>query len=293
MRTVLPVFLVAIGAVSLPRPSRAQDALLLRDASTLPRGKTLLWESLVFVELTHRYDFERERFAALDGDNRGFTALTIMGHGVSDRLEILLHLPFQHKVATAQEKTTSAGGLGDLSVQARMGLVRGRGPWPSVVLSGLVRLPSGDDDGRPALGDGTTDYAVALILTESLDRLRWHLKLGYYVNGKTPGGVEIGDSFLYMLKVDLVVVRSTKTSPQELAVMLGVCGRLDHADTDRLGRRLPETRQYRPVNIVPMVRWTPVEGLAVRPRVVVPIRPLAEGGKIGAVQPALDVRYSF
>jgi hypothetical protein len=80
---------------------------------------------------------------------------------------------------------------------------------------------------------------------------------------------------------------------EELTLMLGLCGDMKQDDVDAEGETIVNSRQYQPLKISPMIRWTPAKGLFIRPRVIIPIKPLASGGKIFAAQYVLDVKYSF
>ena len=293
MRSYAPILAATISTALVAQPVTAQDALLLRRGTTLPQGTVMVWESLSFTEFTHMYDNDKGQWASLPGDNRGFSSLTLVGAGLSERFEILLHLPLVHRVSTVDRSTSRAGGLGDISVQTRLNLTHGLRHWPAVALSGLARLPSGDDSSSPTLGDGSTDYGFALVVTKTFGRSAVHLKLGHYINGRAPDETNLGDRMLYMIKADYAVVRSQSRFLRELVIMLGTSGRLDYAGSGPHGTRIANTREYRPLNIVPMLRWTPVAGFFVRPRVVVPVRALAEGGKIGAVTCILDTMLSF
>ncbi|MCP4600431.1 MAG: hypothetical protein GY847_07855 [Proteobacteria bacterium] len=68
---------------------------MLRSAKTLPQSGILLWESIYFAGLVEKYDFEKEEFVELKGDNYKFTSYTMLGYGVLDNLELLVQIRTQ------------------------------------------------------------------------------------------------------------------------------------------------------------------------------------------------------
>ncbi|MCP4198418.1 MAG: hypothetical protein GY762_14815 [Proteobacteria bacterium] len=141
-------------------------------------------------------------------------------------------------------------------------------------------------------GDGTTDYELSTVVTWGINFFVGHFKLGYIFNGRNDSGLNLGDKFLYMLKGDFIVLRGNYTAMKRLAVEMGLNGSMKFKDRDADGEYVDNSYIYRPLNIVTMVKWTSVKGFFVRPRLIIPITPLAKGGRIGAVV-VLDLAYSF
>jgi hypothetical protein len=284
--------LIAILSV-IPAEALCQEVLLLRGANTLDQGEILLWESVFFAPLSEKYDFQKEDFVDLEGDNYKLTSYTMLGFGVLDNLELLIQVPVLKNVSTQEGETSSSAGIGDVSLQTRLMLADGSGRCPAINIGTMLRFPTGNWRDGPALGDGTIDLAFSTVITKKIGFFIGHVKLGYIFNGADSDTVNVGDKFLYMLKGDFVVLRGDYPLMKELALMIGLCGDFNFEDIDANGEHVDNSRQYRPLNISPMIRWTPIKKFFIRPRVVIPIKPLASGGKIYTVQYVLDLKYSF
>lgn len=287
------LYLLLALSIYLPPPVSCQELILMRSAKTLSQNQIMIWESLFFAPLTKKYNFEREKFLDLKGDNYSFTAYSMLGYGLTDHVELLIQVPVPVRIATDEGVTNSSAGIGDASLQGRLMLHGGEGPFPALNLGFMLRFPTGNNREKPPLGDGTIDLGFSLVMTKRFGFFVLHLKSGYIFNGENGDATDIGDKFLYMVKGDFIVASGDYTALKELALMLGVCGNWKLKDMDTNGDYLDNTQQYRPFNIAFMIRWTPVKGLFIRPRVIVPIEPLSRGGKLYAAQYVMDFKYSF
>ncbi len=292
-KRITATYVITILTVFIPDGSVCQELILLRSAKTLPQNGVLLWESLFFTPLMERYDSEREGFVDLKGNNYKFASYTMFGYGVLDYLELLIQLPVHRNVSTQEGETSSSAGIGDISLQTRLMLHDDSGKCPAINIGTMLRFPTGNERERPSLGDGTIDLGFSAVLTKKIGFFIGHIKLGYIFNGRNSGAIIFGDKLLYMLKGDFIVVSADRLLLKELSLMLGLSGNLLLDDIDLDGQDIDNSHQYRPLNIVPMIRWTPVQNFFMRPRVVIPIKPLVEGGKYFAAQYVLDVKYSF
>ena len=216
----------------------------------------------------------------------------MLGYGILDNLEFLVQLPVHKYVSTQEDATRSSAGIGDISLQTRLMLLDDSSKYPAINIGVMLRFPTGNDRQSPSLGDGTHDVGFSTVLTKRIGFFIGHVKLGYIFNGRDSDTINLGDKFLYMLKGDFIVVKGEHILMKELALMLGLNGNWAFENMDSVGA-IDNSHQYRPLNIVPMIRWTLLKGLFIRPRVVIPIRPLAEGGRYFAAQYILDVKYSF
>jgi hypothetical protein len=272
-----------------------QELILCRSAKTLPQKKVLIWESSFFADFKHKYDYDIKKYSELEGDNYKFTSYTMLGYGILDNLELLVQFPvyYRYKESAMDGERQHLTGFGDMSLQTRVMVYRGKGKLPSANVGFIVRFPSGDDKSTPPIGDGTTDLGFSSVVSWKINFFVGHFKLGYIFNGRNGSGANIGDSFLYMLKGDFILFRGNSPAMKELALMVGVNANLKFKDTDFDGEHLANSYQYRPLNIVAMLRWTPVKGFFMRPRVIIPIEPLSSGGKLYVIQYILDLKYSF
>ena len=210
-----------------------------------------------------------------------------------DNLEFLVQLPVVWNVSTQADKTYSAAGPGDVALQTKLMLTDGKVGGPAVNIGTMVRFPTGDATENPALGGGTFDLGFSAVFTKKIYLFTGHVKFGYIYSGSDVGGIDVGDKFLYMLKADFAVVKGERPPMKELALMVGLCGDLEFEGNGAEGRPVSNTGQYRPLKIALMVKWVPLKRLFIRPRVVIPMKPLARGGKIFAAQYVLDLGYRF
>jgi hypothetical protein len=255
----------------------------------LPEQKILVWESLFLSFPQEKYDSDKEEFVDLGADSHSFTSYTMLGYGIVDNLELLVQLPVHWKTQEPDESV----GIGDVSIQPRLLLYKGEGAYPSVNLGVMLRFPTGDEHEKPSLGDGTLDLGFSTVITEKIGFFVGHLKFGYIFNGRKPDEVNLGDKVMYMVKADFIVVAGDYPAMKQLALMLGFCGNWKFDDRSVDGDRVKHTHQYRPLQIAPMIRWTFAKGMFIRPKVVVPIKALATGGKYFPVQYVLDASFTF
>lgn len=286
-------YVLIVIVAMLPPESRSQEVILLRSAKTLAQDEILTWESFYFAPLIAKYDFTKEKFVGLDGDNYKFTSYTMLGYGITNRVELLVQLPVYGNIATQEGKTSRSAGVGDISLQTRFMLNDGKEKCPAINVGIMARFPTGNILDKTSFGKGTIGLGISTIITKKIDFFIGHLKLGYIFNGTNSERINQGDKLLYMVKGDFIVLSGDYPMMKELALMIGLSGSWAFEDINSADERLGNTRQYRPLNIVPMIRWTPMVGLFIRPKVIIPIKPLAQGGKYCAAQYVLDVKYSF
>ena len=285
MKRILLIFII-LNSIFLITPlgARAQDAtpLLWRSAKTLTQGGILIWDSLFYADLTEKYDWNKKDWVDLSGDYSKFTSLTMFGYGITDQLEILGHIPI-HRWTSAGESTT---GIGDMSLQIRYLLNNNSKSWPFVNIYAFVRFPTGDDEESPAVGDGTTDFALGTnIQTQKIGKFSGLLKMGYVFNGKDDADIDLGDEFRYCLKANYHLKKS-------IILSCNLMGIKTYKKKDADGNKIENTRKNR-LYVVPMVIWSPVKGLKIKPKLKVPIRSECKGGNLFDVQYILECYYCF
>lgn len=121
-----------------------------------------------------------------------FTALTVVGYGVTSRLAVFGILPVTHINREIDGNDTDVTGLGDSMLFARYEIFRrdNRGRTLRVAPFAGVRVPTGED-GRT--GDGSTDVFGGLILTSASVKFNLDAQVAYNIN-READGVETGDS---------------------------------------------------------------------------------------------------
>lgn len=268
--------------------AHAQDCtpLMWRSAKTLSQGGVLIWDSLFYANLVEKYDWDKKDWIRLAGDNSKFSSVTMLGYGITDNLEFLAHIPVFSWTSTKSGDTNTETGIGDMSVQTRYFLNRGSKKWPLVNVSAFARFPTGDDETSPALGDGTTDFAVGTtVQTQKIGNFYGILKLGYVFNGETDNDIDLGDEFMYCLKANYQLTKDLKLS-------CNLRGTIAAKQEDADGNKIDDTQKKR-LYVCPMVIWSPVKGLKIKPKLKIPLKSESEGGKLFDVQYVLECWYVF
>jgi len=208
---------------------------------------------------------------------------TMFGYAITDRLEGHLHLPIAFKSKETPTSDNSSSGIGDIYLKGRYGVL----PWAKdkhgLTLTGALRLGTGDDEASPALGDGTTDFALGAIFSSAwLSQFRGHLKANYWVNGETDDDVSIGNQLKVLGKIDY------NLSPGVMPFLTYIYKSQAESEFSDGSTCNPETiRHY----VVFGGVWKPKKGLSVRPKVVLPLG--GENGRNFSIKPVLDLWYVF
>ena len=152
---------------SCPAAAFAAHPLITDDAGTIGAGKTQL-------ELNGEYGHEREN---------GITTQTTQGaaslsYGLSEALDLIIGLPYQHVRATADTTIVTDEGFSDTSVEVKWRLYE-HDDWSLAIKPGLT-LPTGDNE--QGLGAGRASYHLFSILSRKMDPWAVHLNLGYIRN---------------------------------------------------------------------------------------------------------------
>ncbi len=277
------LFLSVVLLLVVSGLSRAQ--VHWRSAKTMPKGSYLVMASWYYTDFTKFYDWNVEEWKDLPSDSSrtywGFN--TMFGYAITDRLEAHVHVPITFKSAENDTIKRSSSGLGDIYLKSRYSVL----PWAKdrhgLTLTGALRFPTGDEEASPALGDGTTDFAIGEIFTTAwMNNFRGHIKAGYWFNGKNDDEVNIGDEFKLILKLD------RKLSPKVMPFMTYIYYSQTKKETDAgIVANSQKIRHYFVLGGV----YKPIEGMFIRPKVVMPIG--GEGGSLYAFKPLIDFWYIF
>ena len=122
----------------------------------------------------------------------------VIPYNVSTRLLVGGIFPYFDKDLDTNAGSMSSSGLGDtkLFVKYVVHQIDKRQETSRFVLKSSVTLPTGDEDAKPALGDGTTDYSFGVVAGWIKPRVSLTTE-GVYSLNTSRRGMNYGDSFTY------------------------------------------------------------------------------------------------
>lgn len=145
----------------------AAHPLTTDDIGTQGKGKFQL-------ELNSEFAHENEYGAEADM----FTFASILSYGLTDSVDVVLGIPYQHiRLKEAGQRNTETG-LSDISLELKWRFYEKDGL--SFALKPGLTLPTGND--KKGLGAGKVTYSTFFITTKEIEPLALHLNLGYIRN---------------------------------------------------------------------------------------------------------------
>lgn len=254
-------------------------ALLGLTGTTLKPVQINGWVSGFYWQTTRGYSWADEEYQPLADSLRttAFGADVLAGVGLPFGGEVRLVVPVQSR----SKGNSSSSGLGDATAALRYGVLQG-GLMPVKLAVGLAaNLPTAAKDATPPIGDRTLDLGLgAWANTMQLGPLVGHLRLLYWLNGKTDDTTKVGNMLEYLVDADFVL--SKKLIPQvAFAGYVQDRKQVNGQEVDRTQIR------YNAASLLLMVKPLPM--LVVRPKVTVPLAMLGQGGAIPDYIAGLDV----
>ncbi|MEO0020125.1 MAG: transporter [candidate division WOR-3 bacterium] len=252
--------------------------LIIRTGQVNKPFQVLAWGVFGFNRTSKSYDWGQDKFYKPQGFEPTTTvsADLLAALGLPAKLELGGVLP----LAMKNRGDNSATGIGDLLVIGRYGLLQ-KGLLPiRGALSLAVSLPTGDKNSTPALGDGSTDFALGLAFnTANLPFVTGHLRGAYWLNGKS-GSIKYGNMLEYMAGLDFAVLPG-------LTPQLALSG-YNKGQSEVNGRKQPNSEESR-MFLGLLLLWKPLPVLVIRPKVSVPVPGMNKGGTIADFYPGLDL----
>ncbi|MCK5147745.1 transporter [bacterium] len=266
--------------------STAQAQLIWRGAGMLKQGQAILQASNYLTDFNCSYDWAGEKWQDYPEDKiyNWNGSNTMFAVGVTNRLELMMHVPIDFKSKEHSGVESSARGIGDMYVKARYAII----PWAKdkygFTVVAATRFATGDKDADIAMGDGTTDLGLGgIFMTRWHKGWRGHLRAAFWLNGKTDADINVGDELKMVAKMD------RKFSPKFIGFITYINYQVfkkQNADGDAIDCT-HKSRHY----LSPGFIWKPVKGLNIRPKVLIPFG--GEGGSLFSVKPLLDFWYTF
>lgn len=166
----LSVYVIFFSILSCSTVAFAAHPLITDDAGTVGAGKAQL-------ELNGEYGHEKED---------GITTRTTQGAacfsaGLSESMDLVIGLPYQHVRTTDDTTTLTDDGFSDTSLEVKWRFYENDDV--SLAIKPGVTLPTGDDEA--GLGAGKVSYSLFSIISQKMDPWAFHLNLGYIRNENT------------------------------------------------------------------------------------------------------------
>ncbi|MGB9742949.1 MAG: hypothetical protein ACPL0F_07350, partial [bacterium] len=250
--------------------------LIIRTGVVNKQFQVLGWVTASYSRSNKSYNWNTEKFEPDTTSLDVFNADLMAALGLPQKLELSAALP----VASKKSGATSSAGPGDLMVMLRYGLIQNSILPLRAALALGAYLPTGDKYAKPALGDGSTDFGIGLLLnTANIPFITGHLRGAYWFNGKS-GEVKYGNLLEYLAVLDLGVIPG-------LTPELAFSGYLQNRKQVS-GTEVPNSELSRGFLSI-LLMWKPLPRLVIRPKLAVPVKPMCKGGGLADFYPGLDI----
>ena len=161
------LFLMLVSILLFVSNSFAAHPLITDDTGTQGKGKFQL-------EVNGEYGHDRDEGVT----TRATQIATALTYGLSDPVDIVLGIPYQHIKIEDPEGVTKGDGISDTSLELKWRFYEKDGL--SFALKPGITLPTGDNE--KGLGAGRTTYYLFFIGTKEMKPWEFHLNLGYIRN---------------------------------------------------------------------------------------------------------------
>jgi hypothetical protein len=162
-----PLSLMIVSILFFVSNSFAAQPLVTDDTGTQGKGKFQL-------EVSGEYGHDRD-----DGvTTRGTQITATLTYGISDPIDVILGLPYQHIRTEDSEGVTKGDGISDMSLEMKWRFYEKDGL--SFALKPGFSFPTGDKE--KGLGAGKIIYHLFFIATKEIKPWAFHLNLGYIRN---------------------------------------------------------------------------------------------------------------
>ncbi len=163
------VFIVSLFILcfSLSAVSFAAHPLITDDTGTQGKSKFQ-------IELNSEFSHEAEDDATEDA----FEFSSVFSYGLSDTIDIVVGMPYQHISLKENGQKDTEGGISDISLELKWRFYEKESL--SLALKPGITLPTGDDE--KGLGAGKPTYSTFFIASKEFEPWAFHLNLGYIRN---------------------------------------------------------------------------------------------------------------
>lgn len=162
------LFLMLVSIPFLVNNSFAAHPLITDDTGTQGKGKSQF-------EVNGGYGRDKDDGGVITKTTEIAATLT---YGISDPIDIILGLPYDHRRIEDSGTVTKGDGISDMSIEMKWRFYEKDGL--SFALKPGFTLPTGDEE--KGLGSGRVTYHLFFIGTKDMKPWAFHLNLGYMRN---------------------------------------------------------------------------------------------------------------
>lgn len=252
-----------------------------RSAKTLPGNAMLFQVNMSYTTVSRVWSWTDEVWNDISPDANQTTVLAadfLLGYAPTNKWEVLAHVPVMKK----DRDTLSAFGLQDIWLKTRYNFIGGKAK-PYITGVAAMRIPTSSEDANPALDDGTLDIGAGLLYFQSFGKVLLHIRTAYWYNMKTDADIDVGDDLEFLIKPEYQFHKKAK-----FFLAFGLVETFKAKDND--GNEI-DNSQKRRTTLSPGLVVVPTPGLSLRPKLIVPLEMMSQGGSNFAWKLGFDVWY--
>ncbi len=184
---------VAVGVVAalfLTAGTAYADPIVGAGASTGPKGMLIVEPHYSYLDFTERYDVRKGEWVDLGpGQELQFNMILLqVTYGISERVWPRLNMPYWLREMKMGPVKGESNGLGDIVLDVKTKLIKGENLQQGLVWLTGLRLPTGDSDEIPTLGDGSIDAGGGLTGSKRFGPIQLNGFAAWWFNEKNDFG---------------------------------------------------------------------------------------------------------
>ena len=185
------------------------DPIVGAGASTGPKGMLIVEPHYLYMDFQEMYDAVTGDYVDLPpGGNLEFQmALLQVTYGISERFWPRLNIPYWWRSMSLGPAQGNSSGFGDIIVDLKSKLIMGENLQQGVVLLTGLKLPTGDSDELPSLGDGSVDFGGGLTASKRFGPVQLNGFAAWWFNEENDFGDD-RDELEYSASAQFLLSRS-------------------------------------------------------------------------------------
>lgn len=181
--------LFAVAFCAIPWVACA-DPIVGAGASTGPKGVLIVEPHFTYLDFKERYDFAKDDWVNLaPGQELQFEMILLqVTYGISERFWPRINIPYWWREMKMGPVRGTSNGPGDIVLDLKTKLIKAENLQQGLVLLTGVRLPTGDSDEVPPLGDGSIDAGGGLTASKRFGPVQLNGFAAWWFNEKNDLG---------------------------------------------------------------------------------------------------------
>lgn len=199
---------IVVAVLACPSIVNA-DPIVGAGASTGPKGMLIVEPHFSYLDFNERYDPLKDDWVDLaPGQQLEFEMILLqVTYGISERFWPRINMPYWWREMNMGPVRGASNGLGDIVLDLKSKLIKGENLQQGLVLLTGVRLPTGDSDELPPLGDGSIDAGGGLTGTKRFGPVQLNGFAAWWFNEKNDLG-RGEDELEYSASAQILLSRS-------------------------------------------------------------------------------------